>query len=164
MSTRIRVRKEQKIALISASDPDLAVQLCHLQMLKLVLYEVSAYVVSPDNSCKGVITEALPIPTKNALKNDTVTHSQSVNIIQARPFGTNEACIYTFEGKRVLRYVYFQGVDFDADLSDQSPKCATAASELATDTTSAHIQRNTGVEIEAFSTRANTMVVASNAV
>ncbi|KAL3219783.1 hypothetical protein MRX96_030189 [Rhipicephalus microplus] len=44
MSTRIRVRKEQNIALVSTSDPDLAVQLCHVQTLKLGSrsYEVSA--------------------------------------------------------------------------------------------------------------------------
>ncbi|KAL3174878.1 hypothetical protein MRX96_010911 [Rhipicephalus microplus] len=35
MSARIRVRKEQNIALVSTSDPDLAVQLCHVQTLKL---------------------------------------------------------------------------------------------------------------------------------
>ncbi|KAL3243733.1 hypothetical protein MRX96_047391 [Rhipicephalus microplus] len=54
--------------------------------------------------------------------------------------------------------------NFDADLFDQSPKCATAASELATDTTSAHIHRNAGVEIEAFSTQVNTTMVASRGV
>ncbi|KAH8029953.1 hypothetical protein HPB51_006159 [Rhipicephalus microplus] len=72
---RIRVRKEQNIALVSTSDPDFAVQLCHVQTLKLGSrsYEVSAYVASPDNSCKGVITGALPIPTEDALINDTVT-------------------------------------------------------------------------------------------
>ncbi|KAL3182706.1 hypothetical protein MRX96_034614 [Rhipicephalus microplus] len=106
--------KEQNIALVSTSDPDLAVQLCHVQTLKLGSrsYEVSAYVASPDNSGKGVITGALPIPTEDALMNDTVTYPQSINIIQARPFGTNEACLYTFEGKRVPRYVYFQGAEF----------------------------------------------------
>ncbi|KAH8028480.1 hypothetical protein HPB51_017440 [Rhipicephalus microplus] len=125
MSARIRVRKEQNIVLVSTSDPDLAIQLCHVQTLKIGsrLYEVSAYVASPDNFCKGVITGALPIPTEDALMNDTVTYPQN--------------------------------------LSDQSPKCATAASELATDTTSAHIHRNTGVEIVAFSTQVNTRMVAS---
>ncbi|KAH8020396.1 hypothetical protein HPB51_001029 [Rhipicephalus microplus] len=114
MSARIRVRKEQNIALVSTSDPDLAVQLCHVQTLKLGSrsYEVSAYVASPDNSCKGVITGALPIPTEDAPINDTVTYPQSMNIIQARPFGTNGACLHTFEEKRVPRYVYFQGVEF----------------------------------------------------
>ncbi|KAL3224582.1 hypothetical protein MRX96_049476, partial [Rhipicephalus microplus] len=66
----------------------------------------------PDNSCEGVITGAFPIPTEDALMNDTVTYPQSINIIQARPFGTNGACLYTFEGMRVPRYVYFQGVKF----------------------------------------------------
>ncbi|KAH8021290.1 hypothetical protein HPB51_014484 [Rhipicephalus microplus] len=114
MSAWIRVRKEQNIALVSTSDPDLAVQRCHVQTLKLGRrsYEVSAYVASPDNSCKGVITGALPIPTEDALMNDTVTYLQSINIIQAQPFGTNGACLYTFERKRVRRYVYFQGVEF----------------------------------------------------
>ncbi|KAH8037183.1 hypothetical protein HPB51_008865 [Rhipicephalus microplus] len=114
ISARIRVRKEQNIALVSTSDPDLTVQLCHVQTLKLGIrsYEVLAYVASQDNSCKGVITGALPIPTEDALMNDTVTYPQSINIIQARPFGTNEACFYTFEEKRVPRYVYFQGVEF----------------------------------------------------
>ncbi|KAL3202962.1 hypothetical protein MRX96_053306 [Rhipicephalus microplus] len=54
--------------------------------------------------------------------------------------------------------------NFDADLSDQTPKCATAASELATDTTSAHIHRNAGEEIVAFSTQVNTTMVASRSV
>ncbi|KAH8042595.1 hypothetical protein HPB51_024816 [Rhipicephalus microplus] len=105
-SAWIRVRKEQNIALISTLDPDLTVQLCHVQTLKLGSrsYEVSTYVASPDNSCEGVITRAL--------MNDTVTYFQSINIIQARPYGMNEACLYTFEGKRVPRYVYFQGVEF----------------------------------------------------
>ncbi|KAL1474733.1 hypothetical protein MTO96_037770, partial [Rhipicephalus appendiculatus] len=76
VEARIRVRKEQNIALISTSDPDLAEQLCHVQTLELGSrsYEVSAYVASPDNSCKGVITGALPIPTEDALMNDTVTY------------------------------------------------------------------------------------------
>ncbi|KAH8037880.1 hypothetical protein HPB51_018368 [Rhipicephalus microplus] len=76
MSARIRVRKEQNIALVSTSDPDLAVQLCHVQTLKLGSrsYEVSAYVASPDNSCKGVITGALPIPTEDALMNERHCH------------------------------------------------------------------------------------------
>ncbi|KAH7932295.1 hypothetical protein HPB52_024765 [Rhipicephalus sanguineus] len=114
LEARIRVRKEQNIALISTSDPDLAEQLCHVQTLELGSrsYEVSAYVASPDNSCKGVITGALPIPTEDALMNDTVTYPQRINIIQARAFGTNGACLYTFEGRRVPRYVYFQGVEF----------------------------------------------------
>ncbi|KAH8034659.1 hypothetical protein HPB51_000216 [Rhipicephalus microplus] len=114
MSARIRVCKEQNIALVSTSYPDLAVQLYHVQTLKLASrsYEVSAYVASPDNSCKGVITGVLPIPTEDALMNDIVTYPQSINIIQARPFGTNGACLYTFEGKRVPRNVYFQGVEF----------------------------------------------------
>ncbi|KAL3212386.1 hypothetical protein MRX96_035969 [Rhipicephalus microplus] len=114
MSAQIRVRKEQNIALVSTSDPDLAVQLCHVQTLKLGSrsYEVSAYVASPHKSFKGVITGALPIPTDDALMNDTITYPQSINIIQVRPFGTNGACLYTFEGKRVTRYVYFQGVEF----------------------------------------------------
>ncbi|KAL3250979.1 hypothetical protein MRX96_055296 [Rhipicephalus microplus] len=75
MRVRIRVRKEQNIALVSTSDPDFVVQLCHVQTLKLGSrsYEVSVYVASPDNSCKGVITGALPIPTEDALINDTVT-------------------------------------------------------------------------------------------
>ncbi|KAL3193177.1 hypothetical protein MRX96_018008 [Rhipicephalus microplus] len=103
MSALIRVPKEQNIALISTSDPDVAVQLCHVQTLKLGSrsYEVSAYVASPDNSCKGVITGALSIHSEDALMNDTVTYPQSFNIIQARPFGTNGACLYTSEGKRV---------------------------------------------------------------
>ncbi|KAH7951177.1 hypothetical protein HPB52_006234 [Rhipicephalus sanguineus] len=124
LEARIRVRKEQNIALISTSDPDLAEQLCHVQTLELgsISYEVSAYVASPDNSCKGVITGALPIPTEDPLMNDTVTYPQ--------------------------------------DLSDQSPKCATAASELATDTTSAHIRRNGGVEIAACLTQMSTTMVA----
>ncbi|KAL3237968.1 hypothetical protein MRX96_021995 [Rhipicephalus microplus] len=54
--------------------------------------------------------------------------------------------------------------NFNADLFDQSPKCATAASELATDTTSAHTHRNASVEIVAFSTQVNTTMVASRGV
>ncbi|KAL3246827.1 hypothetical protein MRX96_057407 [Rhipicephalus microplus] len=76
MCSRIRVRKEQNIALVNTSDPDLAVQLRHVQTLKLGSrsYEVSAYVASPENSCMGVITGAFPIPTEDALMNDTVTY------------------------------------------------------------------------------------------
>ncbi|KAH8041869.1 hypothetical protein HPB51_019250 [Rhipicephalus microplus] len=55
----------------------------------------------------------------------------------------------------------FKERSFDADLSDRSPKCATAASKLATDTTSAHMHRNASVEIAAFSTKVNTMMIAS---
>ncbi|KAL3221724.1 hypothetical protein MRX96_050208 [Rhipicephalus microplus] len=51
--------------------------------------------------------------------------------------------------------------NFDAELSDQSPKCATVASELATDMTSVHIHRNAGVEIVAFSTQVNATRIAS---
>ncbi|KAH7946504.1 hypothetical protein HPB52_000256 [Rhipicephalus sanguineus] len=106
-------------------------------------YEVSAYVASPDNSCKGVITGALPIPTEDALMNDTVTYAQGINIIQARAFGTNGAYAYTPSRAGVFPDTFtFKVWNFDADLSDQSPKCATAASEPATDTTSAHIRRN----------------------
>lgn len=114
LEARIRVRKEQNIALVSTPDPDLAEQLCHIQTLLLgsKSYQVSAYVASPDNSCKGVITGALPIPTEDALINETVTYPHAINIIQARPFGKNGACLYTFEGRRVPRYVYFQGVEF----------------------------------------------------
>ncbi|KAH7933137.1 hypothetical protein HPB49_009088 [Dermacentor silvarum] len=114
LEARIRVRKEQNIALVSTPDPDLAEQLCHIQTLLLdsKSYQVSAYVASPDNSCKGVITGALPIPTEDALMNATVTYPHAINIIQARPFGKNGACLYTFEGRRVPSYVYFQGVEF----------------------------------------------------
>ncbi|KAH7952872.1 hypothetical protein HPB49_002064 [Dermacentor silvarum] len=114
LEVRIRVRKEQNIALVSTPDPDLAEQLCHIQTLLLgsKSYQVSAYVASPDNSCKGVITGALPIPTEDSLINETVTYPHAINIIQARPFGKNGACLYTFEGRRVPRYVYFQGVEF----------------------------------------------------
>ncbi|KAL3247397.1 hypothetical protein MRX96_017838 [Rhipicephalus microplus] len=99
MRARIRVRKEQNMALVSTSNPDLAIQLSHVQTLKLGSrsYEVSAYAASPDNYCKGVITGALPIPTEDALMNDPVTYPQSINIIQARPFVPNGACLYTFE-------------------------------------------------------------------
>ncbi|KAH7958902.1 hypothetical protein HPB49_006368 [Dermacentor silvarum] len=55
LEARIRVRKEQNIALVSTPDPDLAEQLCHIQTLLLgsKSYQVSAYVAFPDNSCKG---------------------------------------------------------------------------------------------------------------
>ncbi|KAH7965373.1 hypothetical protein HPB49_006581 [Dermacentor silvarum] len=141
---RIRVRKEQNITLVSTPDPDLADKLCHIQTLLLgsKSYQVSAYVAPPNNSCNGVITGALPIPTEDALMNETVTYPHAINIIQARPFGKNGACLYTFEGRRVPSYVYFEGVDFDADLSAQSPKCSTAASEPDIDTTSAHTHKN----------------------
>ncbi|KAH7969174.1 hypothetical protein HPB52_015480 [Rhipicephalus sanguineus] len=101
LEARMRVRKEQNIALISTSEPDLAEQLCHVQTLELGngSYEVSAYVASPDNSCKGVIAGALPIPTEDAPMNDTATYPQGINIIQARAFGTNGACLYAFEGR-----------------------------------------------------------------
>ncbi|KAH7949710.1 hypothetical protein HPB49_014251 [Dermacentor silvarum] len=114
LEARIPVRKEQNIALVSTPDPDLAAQLCHIQTLLLgsTSYQVSAYVASPDNSCKGVITGALPIPTEDALMNETVTYPHAINIIQARPFGKNGACLYTFEGRRVPSCVYFQGVEF----------------------------------------------------
>ncbi|KAH7974231.1 hypothetical protein HPB49_012318 [Dermacentor silvarum] len=150
LEARIRVRKEQNIALVSTPDPDLAEQLCHIQTLLLgsKSYEVSAYVASPDNSCKGIITGALPIPTEDALINETVTYPHAVNIIQARPFGKNRACLYTFEGRRAW--------NFDADLSAQSPKCATAASEPDIDTTSAHTHKNGGAGTAACLTQMNT--------
>ncbi|KAH7954041.1 hypothetical protein HPB49_015120 [Dermacentor silvarum] len=61
----------KNIALVSTPDSDQAEQLCNIQTLLLgsKSYQVSAYVASPDNSCKGVITGALPIPTEDALIN-----------------------------------------------------------------------------------------------
>ncbi|KAH7959966.1 hypothetical protein HPB49_015598 [Dermacentor silvarum] len=55
LETRIRVRKEQNIVLISTPNPDLAEQLYHIQTLLLgsKSYQASAYVASPDNCCKG---------------------------------------------------------------------------------------------------------------
>ncbi|KAH8021191.1 hypothetical protein HPB51_012586 [Rhipicephalus microplus] len=79
MSARIRVCKEQNLDLISTSDPDLAVELCHVQTLKLSSrsYEVSTFVASTANSCKRVITGALRIPTEDALMNNTITYPQT---------------------------------------------------------------------------------------
>ncbi|KAH6935998.1 hypothetical protein HPB50_012206 [Hyalomma asiaticum] len=52
------------------------------------------------------------IPTEEALMNDTVTYPHNIDITQVRPFGTNGACLYAFEGGRVPTYVCFQGVGF----------------------------------------------------
>ncbi|KAH7958901.1 hypothetical protein HPB49_006367 [Dermacentor silvarum] len=44
--------------------------------------------------------------------NETVTYPHAINIIQARHFGENGACLYTFEGRRVPSYLYFRDVEF----------------------------------------------------
>ncbi|KAH8029586.1 hypothetical protein HPB51_001773 [Rhipicephalus microplus] len=163
MSARIRVRKEQNIALVSTSDPDLAVQLCHVQTLKLGSrsYQVSAYVASPDNSCKGVITGALPIPTEDALMT-TPSLIPKVSILSKRDHSGRMEHASTPSRESVFPDRFTSKAwNFYADLADPSPKCATAASELATDTTSAYIHKNAGEEIVAFSTKVNTTMVAS---
>ncbi|KAH7954040.1 hypothetical protein HPB49_015119 [Dermacentor silvarum] len=66
------------------------------------------------------------------------------------------------EGEFPATYT-FKAWNFDADLSAQSPKCATAASEPDIDTTSAHTHKNGGAGTAACLTQMNTTNVAFHA-
>ncbi|KAH6938075.1 hypothetical protein HPB50_006653 [Hyalomma asiaticum] len=72
---------------MSTPNPDLAEHLCHIQMFlhHSRSYQVSTYAASPCNSCKGIITGALPIPTGDALMNDIRSPTRMISTLYTSP-------------------------------------------------------------------------------
>ncbi|KAH9381853.1 hypothetical protein HPB48_020014 [Haemaphysalis longicornis] len=105
----LRIRDDQNIAMASTPNEELADSIRPIKSIQLgdKMYQVTAYVAAPDESCKSVVTGI-----------DSGTHSDElmanlrsprVPILYARMLGKSKAALITFDGLEVQRAIYYYG-------------------------------------------------------
>lgn len=108
----LRVQVAQNIALISTPSEIIATNLNKMASLTLGphRYPISAYIASPDNSCKGIITG----PDAGTTPTELLDHllAPGVEILHARMMGRTATAIITFAGLKVPRYVRYYGAEY----------------------------------------------------
>ncbi|KAH7945288.1 hypothetical protein HPB49_009035 [Dermacentor silvarum] len=108
----LRVQVAQNTALISTPSEIIATNLNKMASLKLGphRYPISAYIASPDNSCKGIITGRDAATTPTELLDYLL--APGVEILHARMMGRTATAIITFAGLKVPRYVRYYGAEY----------------------------------------------------
>ncbi|KAH7978607.1 hypothetical protein HPB49_006094 [Dermacentor silvarum] len=108
----LRVQVAQNIALISTPSEIIATNLNKMASLTLGphRYPISAYIASPDNSCKGIITG----PDAGTTPTEHLDHllAPGVEILHDRMMGRRATAIITFVGLKVPRYVRYYGAEY----------------------------------------------------
>ncbi|KAM7315171.1 hypothetical protein ISCGN_004954 [Ixodes scapularis] len=113
--SRVRIRKEQNIIVLSTPDIDPANRMAKAKTITLKdrQYEIAAYKAAPDNSCKGVISG---IGEKYApeylTENIRAISSTGPAVFYARMMGQKDSVIITFQGLQVPRLVLLGNAEY----------------------------------------------------
>ncbi|KAH7933006.1 hypothetical protein HPB49_006499 [Dermacentor silvarum] len=107
----LRTRPEQNLAIISTPSSHVADALLNIQELSISqrTYPVSAYLATPDDSCKGIVPGLEPGTPSHMLVEEM--QASGIQILQARMMGQTNIALVTFEGLRVPRFVRFLGAE-----------------------------------------------------
>ncbi|KAH7984820.1 hypothetical protein HPB49_025704 [Dermacentor silvarum] len=112
----LRVQVALNIALISTPSERIATNLNKMASLTLGphRYPISAYITSPDNSYKGIITA----PEAGTTPTELLDHllAPGVEILHARMMERTATSVITFAGLKVPRYVRYYGVEYRCNI------------------------------------------------
>ncbi|KAG0432808.1 hypothetical protein HPB47_020484 [Ixodes persulcatus] len=113
--SRVRIRKEQNIIVLSTPDIEPANRMAKAKTITLKdrQYEIAAYKAAPDNSCKGVISG---IGEKYApeylTENIRATSPTGPAVFYARMMGQKDSVIITFQGLQIPRLVLLGNAEY----------------------------------------------------